>query len=494
MNRGWVTISYYKLLIFWSLAICIGIPIMARSADFMSAGPLYEEFPLTLAPGHRTESLGPLFNLEQKESQREWGIPPLFSSTTDPTIEYKEFDFLYPLMTYDQFGSEYRWQFFQLLSYAGGQDQQENKARRFTLFPIYFQQRSPDPSQNYTALLPIYGHLKNRLFRDEIKFVMLPCYVQSRKKDVVTDNMPYPFFHLRHGDGLRGWQFWPLVGHEHKEVTTTTNGFGDVSMIPGHDYLFALWPVYIRDTNNIGATNAGTLKAALPLYSLERTPYRESTSVIWPFFTYVNDRQEKPYWEWDGPWPFITFARGEDKTINRFWPLFNRAHSSTLESEFYLWPVYERKAIHSPPLDRNRTRILFFLYSDTHEKNLETGAFARRRDFLPFFTYHHDLDGNRRFQILAPLEPFVPNNKSIERDWSPLWSLWRSEKNAKTGASSQSLLWNLYRRQTTPQIRRCSAIFGLYQYQSGPDGKRLRLFHIPVLKTKNTLHEGQPRF
>ncbi len=49
---------------------------------------------------------------------------------------------------------------------------------------------------------------------------MFPLYVRTRKKDVVTWNMPYPFFHLREGDGLHGWQVWPLMGREHKDVTT----------------------------------------------------------------------------------------------------------------------------------------------------------------------------------------------------------------------------------------------------------------------------------
>ena len=116
--------------------------------------------------------------------------------------------------------------------------------RRFTLFPLYFQQRSPDPNENYTALVPFYGHLKNRLFRDEIFFVMFPIYSETRKRDVVTDNYLYPFFDLRHGDGLHGWQFWPLVGTEHKDVTTQTNGFGEIETIGGHDKFFALWPVH----------------------------------------------------------------------------------------------------------------------------------------------------------------------------------------------------------------------------------------------------------
>jgi hypothetical protein len=44
------------------------------------------------------------------------------------------------------------------------------------------------------------------------------------------------------------------------------------------------------------------------------------------------------------------------------------------------------------------------------------------------------------------------------------------------------LLWNLYRRQTTPRSKKTSFLFGLYQSQSGMDGKGLRLFYIPLLK------------
>jgi hypothetical protein len=35
-----------------------------------------------------------------------------------------------------------------------------------------------------------------------------------------------------------------------------------------------------------------------------------------------------------------------------------------------------------------------------------------------------------------------------------------------------------------PVSKKCSLLFGLFQYQSGSDGKRLRLFYIPVVKTK----------
>ena len=453
------------------------------AAEGPDLGPLFDAFPLTLAPGHRTEVLGPIFYTEQKELQRTWAFPPLLSRTWDPVTDFDEIDLAYPLITYRRFGMEYRWHVIQVFSFAGGKDQQEKDSRRFTLFPVYFQQRSSVPSNNYTAFFPVYGRLENRLFRDEIFFVLFPIYGQSRIKDRVTDNYLYPFFHLRHGDSLRGWQFWPLVGHEHKDPLTRTNGFGDAEREGGHDDKFALWPFLFLNQSGIGTENPQTERGILPFYCDVRSAQRDSTTVLWPLISHVTDRDNK-YREWDVPWPLIVFARGEGKTIWRVWPFYSRARNSSLESDFYLWPLYKYDRVHGGALDRERTRILFYLYSDTIQRNTESGEARRRIDFWPLFTHQRDYDGGSRLQLFSPLEPFLPNNPSVERDYSPVWSVWRAEWNPRTGAGSQSLLWNLYRRETTPQSKKCSLLLGLFQYQSGPEGKRLSLLYIPVIRTR----------
>jgi len=454
--------------------------VVFAQSDF-HAGLLYDQFPLTLDSGRRTEAVGPLFYDEQKNAESTWALPPLFSRYANPEIETREYDFLYPVLTYEYYGKEYRWQFFQLWSYAGGQDSKESEEKRFTIFPLYFQQRSPHPEENYTALLPIYGHLQHRLFRDKIFFVLFPIYGQTQKKDVVTDNYLWPFFHLRHGDGMFGWQFWPLVGNEHKDVTTKTNGFGDTVTVGGYDKFFALWPFYWDYTEGIGTDDPSRFWGVLPLYLQTRSPKRDCTTVLWPFFSWIDDRG-KQYHEWQGPWPFVIFARGEGKTTSRVWPIFSQSHNKELESDSYLWPVYQFKRTHSDPLDLQRTRILFYLYENTVQKNTATGEYQRRVDALPFLTYHRDYKGNNRLQILAPVEPAVPNNRGIERNWSPLWSIWISENNLQTDAHSQSLFWNLYRHESAPGSKKCSLLFGLFQYQSVAEMKKLRLFYIPVFK------------
>ena len=472
------------------LLCCLAIActfVPAAFAGSANAGFLFDEFDLTLDLGHRTEAAGPFYYNQVEDLQRTWAIPPVFAYTHDPATESTEYDFLYPVLTYDRFGDQYRWQIFQLFSISGGPTQTEAYRDRITIFPFYFRQRSADPKEDYTAFFPIYGHLKNRLFRDEISFTMFPIYVQSRKADVVTDNYVYPFVHVRHGDRLEGWQVWPFVGREHKDPTSQTNGFGDVQIIGGHDNSFWFWLLYYDQKTGIGTTNPQHSQGSIPFYATLRSPQRDSTTVLWPFFSHIDDR-EKKYREWELPWPLIIFAKGEGKTASRIFPFYSKAHSQYLESDFYLWPIYKFNRVHSDPLDRRRTRICFFLYSNVIEKNTESGAAKHRVDLWPFFTYHRDFTGNTRLQVLAPLEPYLPNNKSIERDYSQLWSLWRSERNPRTGAASQSLLWNLYRHDVTPKERKTSAFFGLFQSKSSSAGKSVRLFYIPIVKAKPQSH------
>src|SRR5262249_39622044 len=163
---------------------------------------------------------------------------------------------------------------------------------------------------------------------DQIHFVMFPFYSETHKKDVVTDNYVFPFFHLRHGNALEGWQFWPLVGHEHKDPTTTTNVYTDEKeIVGGHDKWFSLWPIFFKEKHNIGTTNAENQLTVLPFYNSIHSRNRDLTSYGSPLgYTVIDDREQK-YHEWGAPWPFIGAACGEGKTMRRFWPLFSNARN-----------------------------------------------------------------------------------------------------------------------------------------------------------------------
>jgi len=457
--------------------------------DEIIAGPAYSDYRLTLESGRRQEVLGPLFSAQQTDWQWQWDLPPFYCYTRTPEMDWTESEFLYPLFTWRRYGTEYRVQLLQLLSFSGGKTQAGPDSRLFTLFPIYFQRRSEDPNLNYTAVVPFYGHLQNRLFHDDIKFVLFPLYAETRKKEVVTDNYLYPFFHVRSGGNVTGWQFWPVLGAEEKKPATVTNSLGEVETAGGYNRFFAAWPFFLKDQSGTGTTNQEDRLVVMPFYSRLRSPLREENCYGWPIGYWRIDDRGKKCREQDFFWPFFEVARGE-KTVTRLFPFYSRAAGGGLENDFYLWPLYKFLRLETPALERERTRIAFFLYSDIREKNRQNGETKHRVDFWPFFTYKRDMDRKERLQALSLLEPFFVNNQSIARDYSQLWSLWRTEKDGRTGAGSQSLLWNLYRHESGPRSKKYSLLFGLFQYQSGDKGANWRVCYIPFGKKTGNLKDA----
>ncbi len=453
----------------------------AGRAEDAAAGFAFDRFQLTLEEGFRTEAAGPFYFSQHADAERTWGIPPFYSRDDNPAVDADEDDYLYPLLTRIRYGQERRWQFCELISTSSGLAPDDTTPHRVTVFPFYFSQRAADTNLNYTAVVPFYGRLKHRLFKDEIYFILLPGYVETKKRDVVTENYLFPIVDVHHGDGMTGWQVWPFVGREHKDVTTQTNGFGEVTIVPGHDHAFYLWPFYLTQDNGLGSKNPETFRASFPFYVQDRSAERDLTTVLWPFYTTIDDRVRK-YHERQEPWPIVIFADGGGEHTSRVWPFFSESHNDTKEWDSYVWPLYVYTRTHADPLDQQRTRWLFYLYSRLSVKNTETGHERVRLDMWPFFTWHHDFNGNERLQILSILEPFVPDNPRIERNWSPLWALWRAENNAQTGATSRSLLWNLFRRDSAPGRDKVSCLFGLYRYEAKAGGKSLRLFYVPVLR------------
>src|SRR5260221_14749802 len=94
------------------VVLVCGFSTVAFSQDEFNAGFLYDQFRLTLDSGRRTEAVGPLFYDEQKGAEKTWALPPFFSRYANPEVETREYDFLYPVCTYEYYGRESRWQFF----------------------------------------------------------------------------------------------------------------------------------------------------------------------------------------------------------------------------------------------------------------------------------------------------------------------------------------------------------------------------------------------
>lgn len=450
-------------------------PVVTRQEPQRWWGPLFNEFDLTLQIGSGTEAVGPIWGSRESDGISTWRISPLFSRETEPQLDRSEWELLYPFFTYDRFGTEWKVQFLQMLHFSGGSTLDGDVKKRQTLFPFYFRQESPGGTNDYFAVAPFYGHIRNRLFRDEVRFALFPLWLETRKRDVVTQNFIAPFFHIRSGGGVHGWQAWPIIGSESKPPTLRTNVIDEAEIVPGHQRRFFAWPFFFHDLNGIGGPNPTTNLFLFPTYLGTRSPEMDHT--WWFFFSHRTNRV-KQFEEWAFPWPFLGVSRGPGKHANRAWPLWGKATNATQQSDFLAWPFYIHKRSTTPTFERERYRFLYFGYSDLREEDRTRGEALRRRDLWPLFTWRRDREGLERLQMLAPVEGIFPANKSIERLYSPLWALWRSEVNPKAHASSRSLLWNLWRQEQRRDYRRSSVFFGLIQTEKTPARRTWRVFGL----------------
>ena len=203
-------------------------------------------------------------------------------------------------------------------------------------------------------------------------------------------------------------------------------------------------------------------------------PLRDTTSYLWPLgFTYTEDR-EKKYREWGAPWPLIVFARGEGKTLDRVWPFFSHGKTANVAERFLPLAALQVQPAHVRSAGPASARASCFFstriwWSGIRQRNghAPDGSVAAVHSAT-------DHNGNQRLQILAPLEPLLPNNPSDRTELlAPLVGLalgkQRQDRERRANPCSGTCIGATPRRRT----RKCSLLFGLFQYQSGPEGKRL---------------------
>ena len=98
----------------------------------------------------------------------------------DKGTDSAEFDFLYPVFTYDRFGSEYRFQLGQLISSPAA----KTNRRTFRDGSLCFQSTSSNALESRVKLYgcaPLLRTHPKPAFRDEINFAMFPFTSNEEK-------------------------------------------------------------------------------------------------------------------------------------------------------------------------------------------------------------------------------------------------------------------------------------------------------------------------
>lgn len=423
-----------------------------------------------------THILGPFIKYETKKDETEYALRPLFYRAVDNSGRSRT-DVLYPLLIHKKEKDRSSIQVFSILNYDFGEPDSGSRNRSY-FFPFLFY--GEEEQGKYFAFFPIRGTLYNWFGRDRISFTLFPLYSRTERGTQKIDNILWPFFAKIGGENESGFKFWPFYGQSQKEGV--------------YRKAFFLWPIFFSERTDLDTDDPVTLKAAWPFYINKESRTKSYQAYLWPFFFKTAD-YEKGYSSWNAPWPLIKWTKGERRYGKRILPFYADETVEENRKRWFLWPIYKIEELNSDLVERRRDRILFFLYSDTKEVKWETGDSLRRISLWPLFNYVNK-NGVQHFHVFSLLEPFFPENESIERLWSPLWRIYQ-KKWDQQGNAVVSFFWNLYWSETRgdqiawelfPLIKyqresETSSEFvllkGLFSYKKGSQGKEASLFYLP---------------
>lgn len=457
------------------LAMVLAVLGMAGAAGAAASGPegppllnlwpFYDQREDPIEPASMRGGAGPLiFDSRARDGGwREGGVRPFFTWREEDEIPRREWQILYPLVQYTRTEDDWELQFLFLVNVRREGSLAAEREERTDFFPFYLSGRR-ESGETYHWIFPLGGTVYDRLGRDEIEIALFPLYLRSAQGGGEREWFLWPIFSVLRGQDQSGVSVWPLYGQAERRGAWSRR--------------FALWPLFLHQRTGLDGDNPEEALAILPFYFSQRSPERDSTVILWPFFGYQQDRQRR-FEQWDFPWPLFAIARGEGRQITRFLPLFTverRVLREELllkelvsETVAVLFPLYARTTETTPTSRVERDRFLWWLYSDLRETGSDGDT--RRVDSWPFFRYARDREGRVSFQALALCEAFMPGNELLERNWSPLWSLVTYRRNP-SGDMVLSFLWNLVRHEETAGGVRVEVLGPLLRYEARGESSR----------------------
>ncbi|HEY1848434.1 MAG TPA: hypothetical protein VGG37_04475 [Opitutaceae bacterium] len=369
------------------------------------------------------------------EAGTEEGFRPFYAKITGGgSVRY---DFLYPLFFYRQYPDAYKWSVFELINGAGYDEKVTRaggpKDRHFDVWPFYFSHESDTREDTYHALFPVAGQIKYRLGFTRASWVLFPLFAQTEKRHTISTYTPWPIIRTARGES-NGFDLWPLFG--------STSGPG-----PARRF-FALWPLIWNNVlepkpNAPEGSPPGREFGFLPFYTRETGPGYLNENYVWPFFGHTERTLPARYSEQRYLWPFLVQGRGDGRYVNRWGPFFTHSNVKGEDSKWVLWPLWHQKRWVDGDTDQQKTQFFYFLYWSLYETSdsRPSAPPAYKRHVWPVASIWDNGAGSRQVQVPSPLEVFFPDNRDIRASWTPLFSLYRYDREP-TGEVRQSLLWN----------------------------------------------------
>lgn len=416
------------------------------AAALLTGGVLRAEernvWPLSVeqvGPTGKTESgeyLGPLFFSKTREDGAQLkGLRPIYMQVADGPRQTTLL--LYPLFTWQQEEAFRSFSFFQLVNVRRQTGPDHQTIRNFDVWPFYFSRDTGVPASSYRALFPFGGTIKERLGYDRLNFALFPLYLETEKNGNHVTHAPWPFLRFIDGEGHHGFEFWPLFGRRGRA--------GD------YDSQFYLWPLIYKSTKNLSAPRPDENLGVLPFYTRDTAPGYISENYVWPFFGYTHRTNPYQYSEQRYLWPFLVQGAGDQRSVNRWAPLYTHSVIKGYDKTWLAWPLFRHARWTEQGLIQEQSQVFWFVYWSLTQRSATNPAAApaHKTHLWPLLSSWDNGAGRRQLQLLSPLEVFFPTNEPVRQLYSPLFALFRYDQRAPDEART-SLLFSLVSWNRSP--------------------------------------------
>jgi len=399
----------------------------------------------------------PFYDNLQTDQSSFFAVRPFYSKTVLEEGQIQ--DVLWPLYSRKEFKNEQTSRallFWWTHTFESGA---ETPRVRNWLLPFYFQGQDKD-GESYFAIFPLGGTIHEFLGRDKIKFALFPLVGKSQINEVKTTSVLWPIYSRTRGDGIRRDRIFPIIG---KSVLEDK-----------YEKRFALWPFW-TSAKYFYPGDSGSSWILFPICGRSKLEQESTWWVIPPFFRFTDVVREDRLL---CPWPFVQKTKSE--TLDKFylWPLWGRkqAAGGRLDRSFALWPFLWSEEIRQKDGTVSRKKALpFFFYEEQHlrEPDLpgEEAFVSKGWTIWPLMSWKQAGEMSRfRMLELWPL-----NTAPIERNWAPLWTLFK--RTHVDGVTRKDLLWFTWHSEKEPAANRAewSLLKGLLAYKNEGGAKTIRV-------------------
>jgi hypothetical protein len=405
-------------------------------------------------------------------------VRPFYVYTSNPSQFEEDRLFFYPLArqrTRERPGwvgrKETR---FHLLPFAWWNDVSFSPGHReldYFFFPLVFGGESTVDGSHF-AVAPFGGNLKGVFGNDEVRFVMFPLYVETRRQGRVTYYMPFPIVRWGYGPGYRTYGVLPLFSRTEVWREARDEITGGTKIVPVADRWTVLWPIFRYDRDRLDSKYPRESVMVYPLFGYSSTAVTKNLSLLFlydlPLFSYTRADLTNTTII-DAFWPVFRYAKGDNFTQYRVWPLWDYSESRTAAGTStainVLWPLFWYYEDKLPEYTETRYTIFPIFFANFKRYLPEPDGTVRTRDLIrvwPLAKYRKAMDDTVTFEMLS-IFPF--DDDKFDATWGPFFKF--------------------FTVTAGPNETRVQALFRLFHYEQDPyqiDLSVAPLFHWHVEK------------